>query len=70
MVLGGGLERNTELPQGMGLETEVGRKELERERMERLNGARRRGHSVEFGVLREMRQLNMAEMKWVKSTGE
>lgn len=54
----------------MGLETEVGRKELERERMERLNGARRRGHSVEFGVLRETRQFNTAAMKWVKSTGE
>ena len=37
-MLGGGLERNTELPQGMGLETDVGRKELERK-----NGAAQRG---------------------------
>lgn len=41
----------------MGLEMELGRKEVERERMERLNWARRRGRSVEFGVLREMQAV-------------
>ena len=45
MVLGGGLERNMELLYGMGLEMELGRKELERERTERLNWARRRGRT-------------------------
>ena len=45
------------LMEEMGLEMELGRKEVERERMERLNWARRRGRSVEFGVLREMQAV-------------